>query len=193
MMDKRPVIFLDRDGVLCEERGYVTSLSELRLFPYAGGSVTRMHALGYAVVVITNQSAIARGLADEAAIADIHSHIIRETGVDRIYCCPHLPPEPGEPQVPPYRVFCSCRKPRTGLIDQAVRDHGLELKGAYFVGDRAGDIEAGQAAGIRTVLLRSGHGSGSLERPVTPDLIFDALPDFVTYLEREDRNAVSAV
>lgn len=190
-MDK--VIFLDRDGVLCEERGYVTSLSELRLFPYARESVTRLHALGYAVVVITNQSAIARGLADEAAVADIHSHIIRETGVDRVYCCPHLPPEPGEPQVPPYRVFCNCRKPHTGLIDQAVRDCGLDLNGACFVGDRSSDIEAGQAAGIRTVLLRSGYGLSRLENPVKPDLIFDTLPDFVTYLEGEKLNAVPAV
>lgn len=190
-MDK--VVFLDRDGVLCEERGYVTSLSELRLFPYARESVTRLHALGYAVVVITNQSAIARGLAGEDVVADIHSHIIRETGVDRVYCCPHLPPEPGEPQVPPYRVFCNCRKPHTGLIDQAVRDCGLDLNGAYFVGDRSSDIEAGQAAGIRTVLLRSGYGLSRLENPVKPDLIFDTLPDFVTYLEGEKLNAVPAV
>lgn len=190
-MDK--VIFLDRDGVLCEERGYVISFSELQLFPYARESVARMHALGYAVIVITNQSAIARGLADEAAIADIHSYIIQETGVDHVYCCPHLPPKPGEPQVPPYRIVCNCRKPHTGLIDQAVRDHGLDLKEAYFVGDRASDIEAGQAVGIRTVLLQSGYGLAHLERPVKPDLIFDTLLDFVTYLERENHNAVSAV
>lgn len=190
-MDK--VIFLDRDGVLCEERGYVTSLSELRLFPYTKESVTRLHALGYAVIVITNQSAIARGLVDEDVVADIHSHIIRETGVDHIYCCPHLPPMPGEPPVSPYRIECGCRKPHTGLIEQAVHDHGLDLNGAYFVGDRASDIEAGQAAGIQTVLLRSGYGLDRLENPVKPDLIFDTLPDFVTYLEGEDHSAVSAV
>lgn len=192
-MDTRPVIFLDRDGVICEERGYVTSLSELRMFPYARESVMRMRALGYAVVVITNQSAIARGLAAEDAVADIHSHIIQETGVDCVYCCPHLPPAPGERPVPPYRIICNCRKPCTGLIDQAVRDHGLDLHGAYFVGDRASDIETGQAAGIRTVLLQSGYGLARLERPVTPDLIFDILPDFVTFLEGENHNAVSAV
>lgn len=190
-MDKG--IFLDRDGVICEERGYVTSLRELWLFPYARESVTRMHALGYAVIVITNQSAIARGLVDEDVVADIHSHIIQETGVDRVYCCPHLPPNPGEPQVPPYRVFCNCRKPHTGLIEQAVHDFGLDLKGAYFVGDRSSDIEAGQAAGMRTVLLRSGYGLSRLEKPLKPDLVFNTLPDFVTYLEGENHNAVSAV
>lgn len=192
-MDKRPVIFLDRDGVICVERGYVTSLSKLRLFPYARESVTRMHALGYAVIVITNQSAIARGLVDEAVVADIHYYIIQETGVDRVYCCPHLPPEPGEPQIPPYRIFCNCRKPHTGLINQAVRDHEFDLNRAYFVGDRASDIETGQVAGIRTVLLQSGYGLARLERPVKPDLVFDTLLDFVMYLEGEDHSAVSAV
>lgn len=189
-MDKRRVIFLDRDGVVCEECGYVTSLSELRLFSYAKESITRMHALGYAVIVITNQSAIARGLVDEDTVCDIHRHIVRETGVDRVYCCPHLPPESGEPQVLPYRVVCGCRKPRTGLIDQAVRDYGFDLKGAYFVGDRAGDIETGQAAGIRTVLLQSGYGLARLEKSVRPDLIFDTLLDFVQYLEEGDFRAV---
>ena len=190
MMDKRPVIFLDRDGVLCEERGYVTSLSELRLFPYAEESVTRMHALGYAVIVITNQSAIARGLVDKDVVDNIHRHIVQETGVDHIYCCPHLPPKPGEPQIPPYRMVCGCRKPRTGLIDRAVCDYGFDLKGAFFVGDRAGDIETGQAAGIRTVLLQSGYGLTRLERPVRPDLIFDTLLDFVKYLEEGNFSAV---
>lgn len=190
MIDKRPVIFLDRDGVICEERGYVTSLSELRLFPYARESVTRIHALGYAVIVITNQSAIARGLVDEATMNNIHHHIVQETGVDRVYCCPHLPPKLGEPQVPPYRVMCSCRKPRAGLIEQAVRDHGFDLKGAYLVGDRASDIETGQAAGIQTVLLQSGYGLDRLEKPVRPDLIFDTLLDFVKYLEEGNPNAI---
>lgn len=189
-MDKRPVIFLDRDGVLCEEHGYVTSLGELRLFPYAKESVTRMHALGYAVIVITNQSAIARGLVDEDVVVGMHHYIARETGVDCVYCCPHLPPQPGEPQVPPYRMVCACRKPRTGLIKQAVRDYGFDLKGAYFVGDRASDIETGQAAGIRTVLLQSGYGLARLEKPVRPDLMFDTLPDFVKYLEKENFRAV---
>lgn len=189
-MDKRPAIFLDRDGVICEERGYVTSLSELRLFPYAKESVTRMHGLGYAVIVITNQSAIARGLVDEDDVGDMHDYIVRETGVDCVYCCPHLPPDPGEPQVPPYRVACGCRKPHTGLIDQAVHDYGLDLKGAYFVGDRAGDIETGQAAGIRTVLLQSGYGLAGLERPVKPDLVFNTLLDFAKYLEKENFSVV---
>lgn len=190
MMDKRPVIFLDRDGVICEERGYVTSLSELRLFSYTKECVARMHELGYAVIVVTNQSAIARGLVDEGVVGDMHRHIIQETGVDCVYCCPHLPPKLGEPERPPYRIACDCRKPKTGLIDQAVCDLGLDLKGAYFVGDRASDIETGQAAGIRTVLLQSGYGLARLEKPVKPDFVFDTLLDFVKYLEKESFNAV---
>lgn len=188
-MAGRPVIFLDRDGVLCEERGYVSSLWELRIFPYAQEAVERLHALGYLVIVITNQSAVARGLTDEKMVEEIHRCIMRETGVDKIYYCPHLPPKQGEPPRPPYHVFCDCRKPRTGLIGQAMRDYALNMERAYFAGDRASDIETGQAAGISTILLESGYGMARLEKTVKPDLVFETLMDFTHYLEqREKRN-----
>lgn len=178
-----PVIFLDRDGVLCEERSYVASLAGLHVFPYAKAAVGKMRKLGYRVIVITNQSCVARGFATEETVARIHEHLKRETGVDAIYCCPHLPPAAGEAETPPYRISCTCRKPRTGLIEQAARDFLLDMENAYFVGDRAGDIETGRAIGAHTVLLESGYGTARLEKPVRPDMTFDTLLDFVAYLE----------
>ena len=193
-MGGTPVVFLDRDGVLCEEHGYVTSFADLRIFPYARDSVERLHALGYLAIVVTNQAAVAKGLVSEEDVAAMHERLVCETGVDAVYCCPHYPPAAGDPEAPPYRVVCGCRKPRTGLIEQARRNFELDMTRSWFVGDRAGDIMTGQAVGVRTVLLESGYGTARLENPVEPDMVFAALPDFAAYLEREhERNAVSTI
>ena len=186
----RPVVFLDRDGVLCEEHGYVTSIDELRIFPYAQEAIQRLHDLGYLVIVITNQSAIARGVVSEEKVNDINRYIALKTGVDGVYCCPHYPPGDGEPESQPYRIFCDCRKPKTGLIDRAAHDFALDMNTVWFVGDRAGDIETGRAIGANTVLLESGYGTARLEAPVKPDFVFNTLLDFVKHLEEERKHAV---
>lgn len=186
----RPVVFLDRDGVLCEEHGYVVSVDGLHIFPYAREAVRRLHDLGYLAIVITNQSAVARGLVTEEEVNRINRHLALTTGVDGVYCCPHYPPQEGEPEKPPYRVFCDCRKPGTGLIHRAVRDFAPDMRTAWFIGDRAGDIKTGQAVGAKTVLLESGYGTAKLEAPVKPDFVFHTLLDFVEYLEEEGKHAL---
>ncbi|MCR5609587.1 MAG: HAD family hydrolase [Lachnospiraceae bacterium] len=183
------VIFLDRDGVICKEKSYVTKLEQLEIFDYAAKAVRVFHILGYAVIVITNQSGIARGMFSEDELVKMNSKIYKEVKVDDILYCPHLPPKQGEKEREPYIIKCTCRKPNTGLIEQAVRKHDLTLNGAFFVGDRASDIETGQNAHIKTVLLESGYGSTRLEKDITPDYIFNDLMEFAEFLQ-EKGNAI---
>ena len=149
---KKPAVFLDRDGVLTKEKSYVLSVKELEIFPYTAECIRQIHKKGYYAVVITNQSGIARGLFTEAELAEMNDRLIKETGVDAVYYCPHHP----EGKVKEYRKKCSCRKPETGLLKAAARDLDIDMSKSWMVGDRAGDILAGEKTGVKTILLESG-------------------------------------
>lgn len=156
---RRSAVFLDRDGTLTVERGYVTKPAQLRLVAGAGGALAGLAARGYRLVVVTNQSAVARGLLDEAGLADIHAELrrrLRRRGVelDAIYHCPHHPTE----GLPPLRRRCGCRKPAAGLLRRAARELGLDLGASFVVGDGLRDVEAALRAGARPLLVRTGHG-----------------------------------
>jgi D,D-heptose 1,7-bisphosphate phosphatase len=174
----KPAVFLDRDGVITEEIGYVTSLAELRIFPYAASCIKQIHEKGYYAIVITNQSAVARGLLSEEELQKINKHLIDETKVDAVYYCPHLE----EGIIGKYRKKCNCRKPKTGLIEQACSEYAIDLEHSYLVGDRASDIMLGKNAGIKTVLLESGYGSQRLESDVSADYVLKDLRDFIEIL-----------
>lgn len=164
----RPAVFLDRDGVLTEEKGYIDSVEKLSIFSYAAECVRRIREKGYYAIVITNQSGVARGLFSEDDLRKMNAHLMQETKVDAVYYCPHHPVG----LVGKYTMKCGCRKPETGMFQAACRDFNIDLAGSYMVGDRAGDILAGQNMGIRTILLESGYGTGRLEADVIPDYVF---------------------
>lgn len=149
--NKNKAVFLDRDGVLCEDTDYVTCFEKMHIFPFAREAVDLIHQKGYLAIVVTNQSAVARGMMTEAELTKINKYLQDETGVDAVYYCPHLPPEGAE--IPPYRVTCSCRKPGIGMFQRAAVDYHIELGSSYMVGDRIGDIEAGKNAGTKTVYI----------------------------------------
>lgn len=176
--EKRPAVFLDRDGVLTEERSYITSIDNLRIFPYAAECIKQIHQKGYLAVVITNQSGVARGLLTEDALQEMNVHLMEETGVDAVFYCPHHP----EGRVSRYAKNCRCRKPETGLFEKACREYDIDMTNSYMVGDRASDILAGQKAGLKTVLLESGYGTKGLEREVKPNYVFGDLRDVVGIL-----------
>ena len=182
-MTKKPVIFLDRDGVVCKEKSYIRSVDALEIFPYAKASVKIMHDAGFLVIVITNQSGVAKGIIDERDLIIMHEYLKKETGVDEIYYCPHHPPKSGEADSLPYIVNCGCRKPKTGMISKALDNFDLDLRNSYFVGDRAGDILTGEKIGAVTVLLESGYGSKNLEAEVEPDFVFEDLQEFAEYIQ----------
>lgn len=174
---KKPAVFLDRDGVLTEERGYIASVKDLFIFPYVRECIQKMHMKGYLAIVITNQSGIARGLFTEAELQKMNEYLIQNTGVDAIYYCPHH--EQGS--MIQYRRSCNCRKPKTGLIERACADFDIDRKKSYMVGDRASDIIAGQKMEMKTILLESGYGTKRLEQSVAPDYI---LVDLRNVLEK---------
>ncbi len=171
-------VFLDRDGTLTVEKGYVCRLQELDIFSYSRECVSTIHKKGYLAIVITNQSGVARGLFSERELRLMNERLIEETGVDGLYYCPHHP----HGIIEDYSFECECRKPHTDLVDRACKDYDITVNGSYMVGDRASDIILGENAGLITVLLESGYGSVQLEEHVTPDFIYTDLRGFVNSL-----------
>jgi D-glycero-D-manno-heptose 1,7-bisphosphate phosphatase len=138
----RPAVFLDRDGTINREVNYLCDPSQLRLLPGTADAIRRLNLAHFAVVVLTNQSAVARGLLDENTLMQIHTRLIerlarRGAVIDAVYHCPHHP-EAGQP---PYRRRCDCRKPLKGMLHRAVRDLGIQVEGSYVVGDSRRDTD----------------------------------------------------
>jgi len=166
----RPAVFLDRDGTIIEERGYLSRLDGIDLFPFTVDAVRLLNRAGLAVVVLTNQSGVARGYVDEAFVQETHRVLggrVAEGGgrIDAFYYCPHYP----DGKVERYRQACECRKPKPGMLLRAAADLSLDLSQSFSVGDRWSDVEAGLAAGARGVLVRTGLGALDADDP-RPDL-----------------------
>ena len=185
----RPAVFLDRDGTIIEERGYLERLEDLDIFPWTGDALRLLKRAGYATVVITNQSGIARGLFDEAFVNHLHqtidARLVSSGGsIDRYYFCPHFP----QAKIERYRQTCDCRKPAPGMIEQACREMDLDPSRSIMVGDRWLDVACGCAAGTRTVLVRSGHGLSEADSAppagVTADAILNNLMEAVGWILR---------
>ncbi|MBO0722534.1 MAG: HAD family hydrolase [Blastocatellia bacterium] len=156
---KKRAIFVDRDGTLNEEVGYITEMSQFRLFDFAAESIKMINDAGWYAVLITNQAGIARGRYSEEFLRRLHAQMelsLSRDGarLDAIYYCPHHP-EFGDP---PYRQDCNCRKPRPGLIEKAAKEFSLDLNSCYIIGDRISDIETGHTAGTRSVMVMTGYG-----------------------------------
>ena len=150
-------VFIDRDGVVNAESGHVTRENDFHLLPDAASAIRRLRLAGFQVVVITNQSGIARGLLTEAGLDRIHDQMKRQLAeggavLDAIYYCPHHPTEGTSSR---FRKVCQCRKPAPGLLMQAGRELDISLTDSYMVGDHETDIEAGRAAGCRTILINA--------------------------------------
>lgn len=159
-------IFIDRDGTLNEDIGYVSSPAQLVLYPWAAEAVRLINNSGLKAIIITNQSGIARGMYTEDDLDKIHSRMIEELSregarIDAVYYCPHHP-EVGDAR---YRVACDCRKPRIGMVNAAAREHNIDLARAFVIGDKASDIELAGNAGARGALVMTGYGRETLAHP----------------------------
>ncbi len=185
---KRRAVFIDRDGTLSEEVGYINHPSRFRLFPYSAEAIKLLNDHGWLAVVTTNQAGVARGYFSEDLIATVHTVMTTEierggARLDAIYYCAHHP-SVGEP---PYRIDCDCRKPKPGLISKAAEDLTLDLSQSWMVGDRYSDVELARNAGVRSALVLSGYGRGEWEYQRSawmqqPDLVAQTLLDAVSQI-----------
>ena len=171
---RRPAIFLDRDGTLNVERGYLRRPEELALLPGVGAALRSLRRAGFRLVIITNQAVVARGDASEADLAAIHRRLEWELGtsgafVDAIYVCPHHPDRgfPGERA--DLKFVCDCRKPATGLVERASRELEIDVASSWMIGDQTVDIETARRAGMCSVLVQTGAAGGDGRFAATPD------------------------
>lgn len=158
MSGTRRAVFLDRDGTIIEEAGYPDRLDRIRFFPFSVDAIRTLNDAGFAVVVVTNQSGIGRGIVPEPFVGEAHLHIGARVAagggrIDAFYYCPHHPSA-----IDPSLRACDCRKPQPGLLRRAAADLGLDLPRSFVVGDRWQDLGAGLADGVRGVLVRTGVG-----------------------------------
>ena len=167
-LKRQKTVFIDRDGTMNRDVGYLSRPEDLEVFPFTRKAVALFKESGYLIVVITNQSGIGRGFYDEAALALIHERLRNEIGVaiDGIYFCPHIP-----------GGGCECRKPNLGMIEAACRELAIDMENSWMIGDKVLDIQTGFNAGLRTAMVLTGYGnkdrSKMADRPA--DIIADDL------------------
>jgi len=173
----RGVVYLDRDGTINHDPGYLSNPDEVVLLGGAPAAIKALNDAGIKAIVISNQSAIGRGYFTERELFVVNarvSEIIEDHGgaLDGIYYCPHRPDE-----------GCRCRKPETGLIEKAVAEHGLDGLPAYFIGDKVSDMGAARACGAKAIMVLTGYGSDELKKlDLQPDYVAQDLMDGVNWI-----------
>lgn len=164
---------MDRDGTIIRQVEFLSKASQVRLLPDAPRAITILNRLGYRIIVITNQPVIARGMVTLREVDDLHALLIarlKKKGavIDAVYFCPHHP----NATLKKYRVVCACRKPAPGMILQAAREHGIDLKKSFFIGDSTRDVLAGNRAKVKMILVKTGKGGNDQwQYKGTPDFI----------------------
>lgn len=173
-----PAVFLDRDGTLNIDVGYPSSIEQIQLIPGAVEAVRQFNRQGYKVIVVTNQSGVARGFMSEARVQEINRAFIdlfaaSQARIDAIYYCPHHPDHGPEN----YRKRCRCRKPEPEMFLRAQSDHQIDFSRSWMIGDKYSDVEAGHRLGMTTILVLTGAGQEQLEEYGKNPAV--AQPDFI--------------
>jgi D-glycero-D-manno-heptose 1,7-bisphosphate phosphatase len=181
---RRRAVFLDRDGTLNVDKGFVHAPRDFEFVEGAVEAVKRLKESGFVVVVVTNQSGVGRGLYTERDVRRLHRWVNGELGkrgttIDRFYFCPHHP----DARVRRYRRDCPCRKPGPGMLLRAMSELGIEPRASYMIGDAARDVTAGKKAGVTAILIRArGTMAGETAPEEKPDAVFDSLLDAARYV-----------
>jgi D-glycero-D-manno-heptose 1,7-bisphosphate phosphatase len=179
-MGKITAVFLDRDGTINEEVGYLDSLDKLKIIPAAYEAIQLINISGMKAIVVTNQSGVARGIFTEKLVRQTHEIIQadllqKKASIDKFYYCPHHPTE----GTGIYLQNCTCRKPLPGMLLQAAHDFDIELADSYMVGDTDRDMDAAKKIGVKGILVKTGYGREVLQ-DIDPDTaIAENIPDFV--------------
>jgi histidinol-phosphate phosphatase family protein len=174
MLNPVPAVFIDRDGTLIEERGYIRQPSEVSLIPGVGRSLAKINGCNYRTVLITNQPVIARGECDEAGLKQVHNRLETLLGaegayLDAMYCCPHHPDAGFAGERSDLKIVCECRKPNLGLIEQAKLDLNIDLTKSWMIGDTTTDILTSKRAGLKSILVNTGYAGRDNKWPCIPD------------------------
>jgi len=189
---ERSAIFLDRDGVICVEKDLMCKKEDMELIKKSSLAIKNLNDQGYLVVIVSNQSVVARGLCDFKNVEEMNRHLERiifeeSSGViDKMYICPHHPNPKvkiGNKGLNLYYVKdCDCRKPKIGMIIRAKKDLDIDLTNSYVVGDKTSDIKMGNDAGCKTILVKTGYGGRDSLYDVQADFIFKNLYEFSKYI-----------
>jgi len=182
----RPAVFLDRDGTIAEEVGYLNHISRFRMFPFATAAIRRLNEAKYPAIVISNQSGVGRGYFPESLVRAVHELMtaqLAEGGahIDALYYCPHKGDD-----------ACGCRKPKPAMLERAAREHRLDLRRSFVVGDRYGDIQLAHRVGARAIMVRTGYGEGEIQWhsatwPAPPEFIAADLADAADWILRQQK------
>ena len=161
---KRPAVFIDRDGTINEQMGYINHISRFVLLPGTAEGIRLLNRHQYLAIIVSNQSGVARGYFPMELIDRVHAHmkdLLAKEGanIDGIFFCPHYP----RGIVPEYSVECDCRKPRTGLVQKACEEFDIDMKNSYVIGDRCSDIELAERSNLKGIMVTTGYGLGDIE------------------------------
>ncbi len=184
----KPAIFIDRDGTINEQMGYINHISRFKLLPRVSDAIKLINKKGLYAIVVSNQSGVARGYYPEELVREVNQFMVEQlnangAALDAIYYCPHHPAG----NVPGYSIKCECRKPSPGLINKACRDFDIDLNKSFVVGDSSVDLGLARNIGIPGILVKTGYGLGELEyvipkKGVSPVYIADDLFDAITWI-----------
>jgi D-glycero-D-manno-heptose 1,7-bisphosphate phosphatase len=185
-MSGRPAVLLDRDGTIIEEVGYLDRVDRVRLFPWSVAAIRALNAANIPIVLITNQSGVARGFFTESVVDDVHRHIggLLAAGgahLDAYYYCPHH----RDGKIAEYAIACDCRKPGRGLVDRAAQELGVDAAQSFTVGDRWLDVALARNIGGRGILVRTGYGADEENRPpdgLSADAIVNNLVEAASWI-----------
>lgn len=184
LANKQKAIFLDRDGTINEYVGFLRKEEDFRLIPGVSEAIKKINNSGYLAIVVTNQPVIARGEVTEEGLEEIHKKMETLLGldgayIDDIYYCPHHPDKGFEGEIPELKIECDCRKPKTGMLEKAAREHNIDLSSSIMIGDSTLDIKMAENAGMQSVLLKTGQKGEDGKYDVSPTLIAENLNDAI--------------
>jgi D-glycero-D-manno-heptose 1,7-bisphosphate phosphatase len=186
-----PAVFLDRDGTLIDDVGFLDRIEQAALYPWTADALRLLKRAGFAIVVVTNQSGVARGFFTDAFVDEVHAHLAAQLAlggavVDAWFHCPHY----DGPKDLPFRVACDCRKPKPGMLTRAAAALGLDLARSTVVGDRWTDIAMARAVGAAGILVETGAGAREARKPVDglrADAVLPSLAEAAGWILRERR------
>lgn len=184
LANKQKAIFLDRDGTINEYVGFLRKEEDFRLIPGVSEAIKKINNSGYLAIVVTNQPVIARGEVTEEKLEEIHKKMETLLGldgayIDDIYYCPHHPDKGFEGEIPELKIECDCRKPKTGMLEKAAREHNIDLSSSIMIGDSTLDIKMAENAGMQSILLKTGQKGEDGKYDVSPTLIAEDLNDAI--------------